>query len=69
MNIRTLILAFLLSTTGCTSQTLVNYADNLKNCLTKEDISLLNEATQTFETELKNKYKRKNIGQSYKTFL
>lgn len=69
MKIRTLILAVLLSTTGCSSQTLVNYADNLNDCLTKEDISLLNEAAQTFETELKNKYKGKNIGHSYKSFL
>lgn len=69
MNIRTLILAVLLSTTSCTSQTLVSYADNLKDCLTKEDISILNEAAQTFETELKNKYKGKNMGQSYKLFL
>lgn len=69
MNIRTLILAFLLSTIGCSSRTLVDYADNLKGCLTQEDISLLNEAAQTFETGLKNKYKGKNIGQSYKSFL
>ncbi|SFB43782.1 hypothetical protein [Algoriphagus aquimarinus] len=73
MNIRALIFVFLLltttTTTICSSQTLVDYADNLKDCMSKEDISLLNEAAQTFETELKNKYKGKNLGQSYKSFL
>ncbi|MBN3583462.1 hypothetical protein JYB64_13770 [Algoriphagus aestuarii] len=71
MNIRALIFVFLLltTTTSCSSQTLVDYADNLKDCMSKEDISLLNEAAQTFETELKNKYKGKNLGQSYKSFL
>jgi hypothetical protein len=49
MNIRTVILAIILATASCTSQTTVNYADSLKGCLTDEDISLLNEACQTFE--------------------
>jgi hypothetical protein len=69
MNIRTVILAIILATASCTSQTTVNYADSLKGCLTDEDISLLNEACQTFETQLSKKYSGQEIGQAYKAFL
>ncbi|MEL7120728.1 MAG: hypothetical protein AAFO07_14855 [Bacteroidota bacterium] len=69
MNIRTIILAIILATTSCTSQTSVHYADSLEDCLSDEDISLLNEACQTFETQLTNKYSGQELGQAYKAFL
>ena len=69
MNIRIVILAIILATTSCTSQTSVNYADILKDCLSEEDISLLNEACQIFETQLTNKYSEQELGQAYKAFL
>lgn len=69
MNIRTIILAIILATTSCSSQTSVHYADSLEDCLTDEDISLLNEACQTFETQLTNKYSGQELGQAYKAFL
>lgn len=37
--------------------------------MTDEEISLLNEACQTFEKQLIGKYNRHELGQSYKTFL
>lgn len=69
MTVRTLILALFLSTTCCKSQTSKPYADRLKDCLTEEDVSILNEACQTFEIQLKDKYNEQNLGQSYKAFL
>jgi hypothetical protein len=69
MNIKILILATLLATSGCNSRTSINYADNLKGCLTDEDIMLLNEACLSFELKLINKYKVQKLGQAYKKFL
>lgn len=37
--------------------------------MTDADISLLNEACQTFEIQLINKYNEKELGQAYKTYL
>lgn len=69
MNTRTTILAIVFAATSCGFPSHAQYAESLKKCLTKEDISLLNEACLTFETKLKKYYGGQEYGEAYRAFL
>ncbi len=53
---------------SCQSQSTVNYADELKDCLESSDIELLNSLSKKFENHLTNTYKL-NATESYKKYL
>lgn len=60
----------MISTYSCKGQDeKLNYANNLKSCLTDNDIIELNKATNLFEEKLKTKYGSENINQNYLTYL
>ena len=54
---------------SCTPQFSVDYAASLKDCLTSNDVELLNKACQTFEIQLLSKYKGQELGNAYKKYL
>jgi hypothetical protein len=65
----TMILLFALLISGCRTKTSIDYAGNLTECLTQDDIEVLNEACGFFEAQLTKRYSNLNTGQAYKAFL
>jgi len=63
------LFTMILSVNSCTPQYSVDYAASLKDCLTSNDVELLNKACQTFEMKLLNKYKGQELGNAYKKYL
>ncbi|MBI6121452.1 hypothetical protein [Salegentibacter maritimus] len=64
-----LLLFFTIISLSCTSQKESNYADKLSDCLTENDIIILNEATSLFEKKLEEHYKRKNSNKNFKSYI
>ena len=64
-----LLLIFISFSLSCTSQEETNYADKLADCLTKNDLKVLNEATSLFEEKLEEHYKRKNSNKNFKAYI
>ena len=54
---------------SCQSKTDNKYADDLRGCLTDNDISILNKATGLFENKLIELYGNEDINQNYLTYL
>jgi hypothetical protein len=47
----------------------IDYADSLTNCLTKNEIRILNKGCEIFEKQILENFDNKNIGSSYKKFV
>jgi hypothetical protein len=63
-------LILLIAFTSC-SQTdkKIDYANSLENCLTKNDIQILNESCELFESKLNSIYPDEPLGMKYKLYL
>ncbi|NEV95038.1 hypothetical protein G3567_12915 [Psychroflexus sp. YR1-1] len=66
---KSLLLFFISISLSCTSQKRFNYADKLADCLTENDINVLNKATSLFEKKLEEHYKRKNPNKNFKSYI
>jgi len=64
-----LLLFFIAISLSCTSQKENNYADKLAECLTENDIKVLNEATSIFEKKLEEHYNQKNENENFKSYI
>lgn len=64
-----LLLFFIAISLSCTSQEEPNYADKLAECLTENDIKVLNEATSIFEKKLEEHYNQKNENENFKSYI
>ena len=51
------------------NQSQVDYADSLSNCLTKNEIKLLNKGCELFEKEILKINEKNNVGNSYKEYV
>tara|TARA_R110001592_G_scaffold25316_6_gene96289 strand:- start:430 stop:969 length:540 start_codon:yes stop_codon:yes gene_type:complete len=51
------------------NQSQVDYADSLSNCLTKNEIKLLNRGCELFEKEILKINEKNNVGNSYKEYV
>jgi hypothetical protein len=69
LNFKILSLALIIGIiSSCQSQSTVNYANELKDCLESSDIELLNSLIEKFEKHLTNSY-GPNVTESYKQYL
>lgn len=68
MNKILLLFSFAISL-SCTNQKETNYADKLDDCLTENDIKVLNEATLIFEKKLEEHYNQKNENKNFKSYI
>lgn len=68
--INKILLFFLtISVLSCQSQTDANYADELKSCLSKKDVALLNKATSHFEKLLSEHYENSDNSENFNNYL
>lgn len=65
----TIILLFTLLISGCRTKTSSGYAGSLSECLSQDDIEVLNKACEIFEAQLKQRYGNLTTGDAYKAFL
>ena len=64
-----LLLILTISVISCQSQTDKNYANELKSCLTNEDVDLLNKATSHFEKLLSEHYENSDNSENFYNYL
>jgi len=64
-----LLIISLIGMLNCNSKTQNNYSDELKTCLTNQDITQLNIAIKIFEDKLAKNYPDQSINKSYLSFL
>ena len=64
-----LIISIIFLSCKSESQVQINYANLLNDCLTQNDIKILNKGCGLFEKELLKNYNNEKVGLSYKKFL
>ena len=63
------IIFLILTILSCSNSKKPNYASDLENCLTENDIILINNAVSSFEKKILKKYKNQTIGNAYLSYL
>lgn len=64
-----LLLILTINLISCQAQTDKNYADELKNCLSNDDVNLLNKATSHFEKLLSEHYQNSDNSENFNNYL
>lgn len=62
-------LILLTACSSCNSQSKSDYANDLNDCLSAEDVTLLNEACMTFEKQLTVRYPETEVAKVYRAYL